>query len=212
MSTLVSLSVAGFNDRLASDAPAPGGGSAAALAGADGAALLSMVAGLTLGKDKYKEAWEELEAARPRVAEARTRLLELVDEDTAAYDRIVAARKLPKDSPEQKAARQRAIDDATLVATTVPMQTAFFAHQALAKAPAILEKGNPNAASDAWVAALLLHACVRGALANVRTNLSGIGDAELVRGFTEDAADLEKKSAALMETARALAGSKGLLG
>jgi len=210
VSTLASLSVSDFAAALASDAPAPGGGSAAAAAGAAGAGLLAMVVRLTLGKEKFREAWGELEPLAPALDGHRVRLLELVDEDTRAYEAIVAARKLPKGTDAEKAARQKAIDDATVLATTVPMQTAFYAEQALRLAETVAARGNPNAASDAWVAALLLSAAVEGALANVRINLPGVSDPELKRGFAEDAADLGKKGAAALGAARALARTRGL--
>ena len=211
MHPLVSLSVAEFSAALASEAPAPGGGSASAAAGAAGAGLLSMVVRLTLGKEKYRDAWAELEALLPKLDGARTRLLELVDEDTKAYDAIVTARKLPKESDAEKAARKKAIDDATLLATTVPMQTAFFAEQALQKAASVARNGNPNAASDAFVAALLLSAALEGALANVRINLGGIADPELKRGFAEDADDLAKTGAVSLEACRTIARGRGLV-
>ena len=210
MSTLASLPVGGFAAALASDAPTPGGGSASAAAGAFGAGLLAMVVRLTLGKEKYRESWETLESLLPKLDGARTRLLELVDEDTKAYDAIVAARKLPKESDAEKAARKKAIDEATILATTVPMQTAFFGEQALRAASTVGERGNPNAASDAWVAALLLSAAVDGALANVRINLGSVVDPDLKKGFSEDADDLAKKSAASLEACRVLARSRGL--
>jgi len=169
-----------------------------------------MVVRLTLGKEKFREAWGELEPLAPALDGHRVRLLELVDEDTRAYEAIVAARKFPKATDAEKAARQKAIDDATVLATTVPMQTAFYAEQALRLAETVAARGNPNAASDAWVAALLLSAAVEGALANVRINLAGIADPELKRGFSEDAADLGRKGAAALGTARALARTRGL--
>jgi formiminotetrahydrofolate cyclodeaminase len=211
VSTLASLPVSDFAAALASDAPTPGGGSASAAAGALGAGLLAMVVRLTLGKEKYRESWETLGALLPRLDEARTRLLELLDEDTKAYDAIVAARRLPKESDAEKAARKKAIDLATILATTVPAQTAFFAEQALRAASTVGERGNPNAASDAWVAALLLSAAVDGALANVRINLDGVVDPGLKRGFSEDADDLARKSATLLEACRALARSRSLI-
>ncbi len=211
MSTLASLSISDFAAALASDAPTPGGGSASAAAGAAGAGLLSMVVRLTLGKEKYKDAWAVLEALLPQLDAHRARLLELVDEDTKAYDAIVASQKLPKETEAEKAARKKAIDDATVLATTVPMQTAFYAEQALRAAPTVAEKGNPNTASDALVAALLLSAAVEGALANVNINLGGIADPELKRGFAQDADDLAKKSAASLAECRTLARSRGLL-
>jgi methenyltetrahydrofolate cyclohydrolase len=211
MTALVALSVADFFAALASDAPAPGGGSAAAAAGASGAALLEMVVRLTLGKEKYRASWEELEPLADRLAGARVRLLDLVDEDTKAFDAVMAARRLPKDTPEAVAKRTRAIDEANVLAATVPMQTAFFAYEALKTAPHVLEKGNPNAASDAWVATLLLHGAALGALANVRINLPGVSSPELSRGFRDDADDLEEKATEALGKARALAKARGLV-
>jgi formiminotetrahydrofolate cyclodeaminase len=210
MTALVALSVSDFSLALASDSPAPGGGSASAAAGASGAGLLAMVVGLTLGKEKYRSSWPDLEPLASRLEEARVRLLELVDEDTKAFDAVVAARRLPKDTPEAAARRTRAVDEANLVATTVPMQTAFFAHEALKTAPLVLEKGNPNAASDAWVAALLLHAAALGALANVRINLPGVNDPDLSRGFREDGDDLERRAAQALAETHALAKARHL--
>lgn len=210
MSDLVDLTVRDFTASLASDAPAPGGGSASAAAGACGAGLLGMVVRLTLGKEKYRDAWDDLAPVGRLADDARERLLELVDEDTRAYDEIVAARRLPKETDEEKAARKAAIDRATLVATTTPMQTAEFAAKALARAPLVLAKGNPNCASDAWVAALLLGAAVKGALANVRINLPGVSDLQIVHGFQEEAGEIGAGAAAALAEARALAVAKGL--
>ncbi len=210
MTALVALPVSDFSSALASDSPAPGGGSASAATGALGAALVAMVVRLTLGKEKYRASWQDLEPLASRLEGARVRLLELVDEDTKAFDAVVAARRLPKDTPEAVAGRTRAVDEANLLATTVPMQTAFFAHEALKSAPLVLEKGNPNAASDAWVAALLLHGAVLGALANVRINLPGVNDPNLSRGFREDADDLERRAEESLEKTHALAKARHL--
>ncbi len=210
-SDLVSLPVRDFVSALGSDAPAPGGGSASAAAGAAGAALLGMAVKLTLGKEKYKASWEELEPVLAVAGSAQERLLELVDEDTRAFDAIVAARRLPKETDAEKAARKLAIDGATVIATTVPLQTASIAASALARVPLVLEKGNPNCASDAWVAGLLLWAAVEGALANVAINLPGIGDRDLAGGFAEDSKELGVKAADSLAKARALAATRGLL-
>jgi formiminotetrahydrofolate cyclodeaminase len=207
---LVSLAVRDFSAALASDAPAPGGGSASAAAGAMGAALLGMVCRLTVGKEKYRDAWEELERVAGAMDGHQATLLGLVDEDTRAFDAIVAARRLPKETPEEKAARKKAIDEATVLATAVPMQTAFFSMEAIVKAPLVLEKGNPGCASDAFVAALLLCAAVEGALANVRINLPGVSDAGLAEGFRNDAALAAAKTAEEMGRVRALAKAKEL--
>jgi formiminotetrahydrofolate cyclodeaminase len=209
--TLAALPLSEFTGSLGSTAPAPGGGSASAAAGAFGAALLQMVVGLTVGNEKYRASWEDLTPLADRLADARARLLELVDEDTNAYGAVVAARRLPKDTPEAAAIRTRAIDEANVIAATVPLQTAFFAHEALKTVTTVFEKGNPNAASDAWVAALLLQSASLGALANTRINLPGMSDAELARGFREDADALEEKVSALLVTTRALAKARGLV-
>jgi formiminotetrahydrofolate cyclodeaminase len=208
--SLTSLSVSEFAASLASDAAVPGGGSASAAAGACGAALLEMVVRLTLGKEKYRASWGDLEPLADRLHDARLRLLELVDEDTKAFEAVVAARRLPKDSEKEKTARVAAVEAANVLAATVPMQTAFFAHEGLKAAPVVLEKGNPNAASDAWVAALLLQGAALGALANVRINLPGVADPDLARGFREDAGDLEHNVWEALEKTRALAKARAL--
>ncbi len=207
---LSSLSLAEFAAALGSDSPAPGGGSAAAAGGANGAALLAMVVRLTVGKEKYKAAWDALSPLADRLDHARARLLELVDEDTKVFDGVVAARRLPKETPGEKDARLKALDTANILATTVPMQTAFFAHEALKTAPLVLDKGNPYAASDAWAGALASWAAVLAALANVRINLPGVGDPDLQRGFREDADALEKAASEALEKTRALARTRGL--
>ncbi len=211
MSRLASLSVTDFAAALASDAPAPGGGSAAAAGGAMGAGLLAMVVRLTLGKEKYRDAWAELTPLADRLDDARAKLLGLVDEDTKAFDAVVAARRLPRETDAEKAARKAAIDRANILATTVPMQTAFFAHEALKAAPLVLERGNPNCGSDAWAGALASWAAVLAALANVRINLPGVGDPELQRGFREDADAMEKSAGEMLEKTRVLARGRGLV-
>jgi methenyltetrahydrofolate cyclohydrolase len=210
MNRLASLSVADFAAALASDAPAPGGGSGAAAGGANGAGLLAMVVRLTLGKEKYKDSWRDLAPFADRLDNARTRLVELVDEDTKAFEGVVAARRLPKETDAEKTLRQKTIDEANVLATTVPMQTAFFAHEALKAAPLVLEKGNPKAASDAWAGALAAWAAVLAALANVRINLPGVSDPELRRGFLEDADAMERSAGEVLEKTRALARTRGL--
>ncbi|MGA7990289.1 MAG: cyclodeaminase/cyclohydrolase family protein [Thermoanaerobaculia bacterium] len=212
MTRLAALSVAEFTAALASNAPAPGGGSAAAAGGAMGAGLLAMVVRLTLGREKYKNAWEDLAPLADRLDDVRAKLLELVDEDTKAFEGVVAARRLPKETDAEKAARKKALDEANVLATTVPMQTAFFAHEALKVTPLVLEKGNANASSDAWAGALAAWAAVLAALANVRINLPGVSDPELQRGFREDADAMERSAAEMLEKTRALARARGLAG
>jgi formiminotetrahydrofolate cyclodeaminase len=181
-------SISDFCAALASSDPTPGGGTASAAAGAVGASLVSMVIALTLSKEKYRDAAADLAPVASEANQASTRLRELMRLDAEAYDRMVEARKLPKESDEEKEKRRAAMAAAALHATEIPMETARCAAGLLAQVPLVAEKGNPNAASDAGVAALLLAAAAEGALLNVGINLSSIGDSATV-------AEMEKETA-----------------
>lgn len=159
-----------------SDAPTPGGGTAAALAGAMGAALAEMVASLTLSKEKYAAVHEAVRPIAGLARRTRQELQRLAREDSDAYDEVVAARRLPKDTPDQQRVRARKTSDANRLAAEVPMRTARAAARLLAVLPDLARKGNPNAASDAGAAALLLESAVHAALLNVAINLGGIED------------------------------------
>ena len=165
-----------------SDAPTPGGGTAAALAGAMGAALAEMVASLTLSKDKYAAVHEAVRPIAGLARRTRQELQRLAREDSDAYEGVVAARRLPKDTPDQQRARARKTSDANRVAAEIPMRTARAAARLLAALPDLARKGNPNAGSDAGAAALLLESAVHAALLNVAINLGGIDDP----GFTSE--------------------------
>jgi formiminotetrahydrofolate cyclodeaminase len=173
---LISLTLTEFADALGSDQTAPGGGSAAALAGALGGALAVMVARLTLGRAKYAAHQDEMAVVEVRADLLKTRLLALVDADTAAYNQVTAAYKLPKDTDAQKAERTAAIQAAFRAATEAPLATAEACAEVLALAGQVAAHGNRNAASDAAVAALLAHAGLRGAVRNVRINLGSLQD------------------------------------
>ncbi|MBC7258885.1 MAG: cyclodeaminase/cyclohydrolase family protein [Chloroflexi bacterium] len=172
--------VAQFLDELASQAPVPGGGSGAALVGALGAALASMVCNLTVGKPKYADVQGEIQALLAQTEALRARLTALIDEDIAVYYRLSSAYKMPKETEEQKAARTAAIQDILRDATRVPMQIAEACVQVLQLCKPIAEKGNVGAVSDAGVAALLAEAALRSAALNVLINLAAIKDAEFV--------------------------------
>lgn len=169
--SLLALPADQLLDRFASVDPTPGGGSAAALAGATGAALVAMVC--RMPKTRTGDAGERarLDAALASVTEAGDRLRRLVDEDSAAYDAVVAAYRLPKASDEEKAARRRAVEAAMTRATEVPLRTAEACLVVLGAATAAAADGNPNALSDARTAAALAWAGLRGAAENVRINL-----------------------------------------
>jgi len=165
------LPVGELTSRLASHDPIPGGGSAAAIAGAMGAALVGMVAELTIGRPDAEAQAAELASLRDDAARYRDELLTLAQTDAAAYAAVVAARKLPKSTDDEKAARRAAIDTAMVGAADAPLHVARLAAATLELAARIAPIGNPNAASDAGVAAQLASAAVRGAVLNVRINL-----------------------------------------
>ncbi|HEV2063926.1 MAG TPA: cyclodeaminase/cyclohydrolase family protein [Thermoanaerobaculia bacterium] len=180
-----------FLAALASEEPAPGGGTAAAVSGAMGAALVEMVAALTLGKEKFADAHAAVRPIAEAASTARREMLDLAREDSQAFEAVVAARRLPKETDEEKAARSKAVALSNRVATEVPMRTARAAARLLAALPDLVAKGNPSAASDAGTAALLLEASTEGALLNVGINLSGVKDPAFVAEMQRETADLQ---------------------
>ncbi|MCA1580999.1 MAG: cyclodeaminase/cyclohydrolase family protein [Acidobacteria bacterium] len=191
MTEFAKLTVIEFIDALGSDAPTPGGGTAAAIAGAMGASLMEMVAALTLTRDKYVGSHAAVRPIAQTAASARLEFLKLAREDSEAYELVVAARRLGKDTDSQKTARADALAIANRRATEVPMRTAQLAARVLASLPELVEKGNPSAASDAGSAALLLEAAAEGALLNVGVNLSGISDPAFVAKMQRETAQIQ---------------------
>lgn len=204
MSDFSGLTLDAFLKALSSDAPTPGGGTAAAVGGAMGAALADMVTALTLSKEKYAAAHAAMRPISEAAQLARIEFLALAREDSEAYDDVVAARRLPKETEEQKSARAHKIAVANLRAAEVPMRTARAAVRLLAALPELAEKGNPNAASDVGAAALLLDACAEGALLNVGINLSGIEDPVFVAEMQRETAVLQEESQRLRSQVVAL--------
>ncbi len=170
-----------FLDELASPSPAPGGGSAAALAGALGAALVAMVCRLTIGRKNYEDVSAELEVILPRAEEKRRVLLELMEADASAYDQVISSYKLPKEKEDQKAARAEAIQIALKQAADVPFEIAAACADILDMVLPVAAKGNKNAESDAGAAALLAEAGFRGAVLNVEINLRLLKDEAYVK-------------------------------
>ncbi|MGZ8562750.1 MAG: cyclodeaminase/cyclohydrolase family protein [Candidatus Limnocylindria bacterium] len=168
---LSDLTVNALLDRLASSDPVPGGGSAAALAAAMGAGLVVMVAELTIGRPDYAEYDDLISDLREAARTRKDQLLALAEEDAVAYDAVVTARRMPKESEPEREARATALRGAMVEAARVPMQTAVVAAEVLEMAERIAPIGNRNAVSDAGGAAQLAAAGVRGALLNVRINL-----------------------------------------
>jgi glutamate formiminotransferase/formiminotetrahydrofolate cyclodeaminase len=173
---LVRMSVKGFAAETASESPAPGGGSISAYMGALGAALATMVANLSAHKRGWDDRWKEFSDVAEQGQALMAELLALVDEDTAAFNRIMDCFSMPKGTAEEKAARAAALEAATLYAASVPLRTMEAALKALPLAREMALKGNPASASDAGVAALAAVAGIRGAALNVRINAAGLAD------------------------------------
>jgi formiminotetrahydrofolate cyclodeaminase len=173
---LTSLSVNDFLDEIASSSPAPGGGSVSALAATLGAALTSMVCCLTIGKKKYADVQSEVEKVLKQSEELRAQFKAIIDEDTAAYNKVMSAYGLPKDTEEQKSKRTAEIQEAMKTATLAPLKLMEFCGKAMKLVKIIAEQGNQNSLSDTGVAALMLHAGCEGAALNVLINLSVMQD------------------------------------
>lgn len=176
---LKKMEVTAFADLLASDAPAPGGGSTAALEGALGAALTAMVCGLTVGKAKYAASQELVESVREKCAALQVRFLDVMDRDTEAFNAVAAAFALPKGTEEEKAARSGAIQAALWGCIDTPMEMMELAAETLELTESLLGRFNDSAASDLGVAALSLRSAIQGAWLNVRINISSIKDQDL---------------------------------
>lgn len=187
---LVDMTVTGFADETASESPAPGGGSISAYMGALGAALGTMVANLSAHKAGWDDRWEEFSDYAVRGREIMTKLMTLVDEDTEAFNRIMAVFAMPKGTPEEKAARSAALQEATLYATEVPLRTMRESVKVFDVVEAMARQGNPASVSDAGVGALAARAAVLGAYLNVRINAAGLKDREQADRLLKEAADI----------------------
>jgi glutamate formiminotransferase/formiminotetrahydrofolate cyclodeaminase len=192
---LVNKKVVDFVDEISRDTPAPGGGSIAALAGALGAALAAMVANLSIGKPEFDAKYEELNTLAEKAQAIKDQLMVAVDEDTQAFNAVLEAMRLPKDTPEQQAARREAMEAGYKHATQIPLHTAKLCREALDLCLAAAKSGNIQMISDAGVGALMAHAGVRGAIYNVRINLPHIKDKNL-------AGEINAQLATLLHEAR----------
>ncbi|MGZ4129361.1 MAG: cyclodeaminase/cyclohydrolase family protein, partial [Actinomycetota bacterium] len=165
-----------FLETLGSDNPTPGGGAAAGVAGASGAALIAMVANLTIDKQGYEQAWDRMREILPVVTAGRDELLDLAERDAAAFDAVMAAFRMPKETDDEKAVRRDAIQLAFEGAAAVPLQVAERAAEMIDLGREAVERGNDNAASDGLSAAYLLYAAVECAAANVLINAASLKD------------------------------------
>ncbi len=207
---LVDLSLERFVEETASESPAPGGGSIAAAMGAMGASLATMVANLSSHKRGWDARWEEFSSWAERGKAHQERLLALVDEDTAAFNAILAARGLPRSTEAEKAIRKEASRAATRYAIEIPLRVMEESLAAMDVVRAMAEQGNPNSVSDAGVGALATRAGVAGAYLNVRINCAGFDDTAFVAQVRARAAELDARAAVLeQEILRVVEGKIG---
>ena len=200
---LVDMTCTGFANETASESPAPGGGSISAYMGALGAALATMVANLSSHKPGWDERWEEFSKVAERGQILKDQLLDLVDEDTNAFNKIMAALQMPKKTDADKAARMEALELASQYATKVPFKTMNVAFEAFDIVEAMAKTGNPASVSDAGVGALCCRSAVMGAYLNVKINAAGLKDRAFADKIVADGAKIEaaaiKKEAEILE-------------
>lgn len=205
---LVRMTAKGFAQETASESPAPGGGSVSAYMGALGAALGTMVANLSSHKRGWDDRWKEFSDWAEKGQAVMQELLALVDEDTAAFNRIMEAFGMPKGNDEEKAARAAAIEAATLYASEVPLRTMQVSCKVFEIVKAMAETGNPNSVSDAGVGALAARAAVLGARLNVRINASGLQDKTKAAALLAEADEIAAKAGDAEAEVLAIVNSK----
>ncbi|QNL21150.1 glutamate formimidoyltransferase [Hyphobacterium sp. CCMP332] len=191
---LVNLKLNEFADETASESIAPGGGSVSAYLGALGASLGTMVANLSSHKRGWDERWEEFSNWAEKGQNIKDRLIRLVDEDTNAFNRIIAAVRMPKDSTEEKTLRKAAMQEATKYAIEIPLETMRVSMEAIELAREMAKIGNPNSASDAGVGALSGRAAVRGAYLNVKINSKDLDDKVFLKKTLKEAAEIDTRA------------------
>lgn len=194
---LVNMKLTAFADETASESPAPGGGSISAYAAVLGISLATMVANLSASKKGWESRWEEFSKWAEKGQKLKNQLMSLVDEDTAAFNKIMDAFKLPKNTDEEKNIRKQAISDATRYAIEIPLKVMELAHQCMPIIKAMVDIGNPNSVTDAGVGALCARAAVIGAGLNVKINASGYDDKAFTESVLQKAAQIEKYTIAL---------------
>ena len=202
------IAIRAYLDSLAAAVPAPGGGSATGLAGALGAALVCLVANYTVGRPKYAAVEDEVRAALEEADALRVKLMELAEVDHMAYERVAAARKLPRSNEGERMLRNDEIQRATRAAAHPPLEMAEACRRALELSEIVAKDGNASLASDAGVAALFSEAALRASAINVRVNLAAVEDPIFVRALDEKLDALLEGSAALKEEILAIAGRR----
>ncbi|MBK8298948.1 MAG: glutamate formimidoyltransferase [Chitinophagaceae bacterium] len=196
-SKLVNMTLTDFADETASESPAPGGGSISAYVGALGVSLATMVANLTSHKKGWDDRWEEFSQWAEKGVQYKNELVKLVDADTKAFNQIMTAFGLPKSTDEEKVARSKAIQEATLFAIEIPLKVMEISYDSMEVIKAMAEIGNPNSVSDAGVGALCARSAVMGAFMNVRINASGYDDKIFIAEVLNRGREIENKTIAL---------------
>ena len=197
-----------YLDALASDAPTPGGGAVAALAGATGAALISMVCNLTIGRTGYEEAEERMRGVLDEAEASRTALLDLADRDAAAFGAVMAAFKMPKETDAEKAVRSQAIQEGYAAAADVPMDIGRRAAELMELAREVTEIGNASAASDGACAAQALSASVWSATYNVEINAAALKDPAKAQALRDEVSALRANAEALLDATNVAFGAR----
>ena len=197
-----------YLDDAASKKPAPGGGSVSAAAGALGAALVSMVCNLTQGREKFAGVEAEIVALVEKSDAARIKLEELLQDDTTAYNGVIDAYKMPKDTDGEKAARKAAVQAGLIIAADVPLEICRVAVEVCRLSKTAAELGNPQAITDAGIGAILGEAAVVGAALNVRINLGSIEDCDYTARAAAEIDKIQAEAAALREEVLAITLSK----
>jgi len=196
---LKNLSLRDFTEELGSADPTPGGGSVAALCGALGAALSAMVSRITLGNEKYSEVWQSMEAVRQAADLMTGNFLELVQRDSDAYQAVIGAIKLPKETEEEKGARHQAIQEASKNAAKVPLETLRTSEKLIVLTKEAVERGNPNTLTDAGAALQLARTAAVVAAYNVRINLPGLQDEEFITACEEEVEEVLQRVETLFQ-------------
>lgn len=190
---LIEKTVRGFIDETASNSPAPGGGSIAALSASSSAALIAMVANLTVGKEKFTDVEEEMQEVIRKATAFKDMFLEYIDKDANSFNAAMAAFKLPKETEEEKAHRAKMIQEGYKGAANVPFTVGKEAFKLMELAEFVVEKGNQNAVTDGAVAAMQARTAVHSAFYNVKINLGSIKDEEYVAKMRSEMKELEDK-------------------
>ena len=193
---LVDMTCTGFANETASESPAPGGGSISAYMGALGASLATMVANLSSHKPGWDDRWEEFSQVAEKGQKLKDELLDLVDEDTNAFNKIMEALQMPKKTDAEKAARMEALELASQYATQVPFKTMNVAFKAFEVVEAMVKNGNPASVSDAGVGALCCRSAVMGAYLNVKINAAGLKDRAFADNIVAEGAKIEAEAIA----------------